>query len=324
MLKPSIAVAHLSALLLLSLPVSGWACSSCGCILSSDWENQGLSSTPGLRVDLRYDYINQNQLRHGSGTADSADVANALANGTVGETEVKTRNHYYTLGLDYSPNRDWGINLQLPYIDRDHATLGAGDSDHTNSHTRNLGDIKLIGRYQGFSEARDTGVMLGVKLPTGKHDANFASGPGAGLPLDRSLQPGSGSTDIIVGAYHTRALGKNRDGFAQVIFQAAMQTKDDYRPGNSINLNAGVRYLDWGSVVPQVQLNARAVRRDSGLNADPDNTGGRLVYLSPGVTVAVSKSAKVYGFIQLPLFQYVEGLQLAPRWNASVGLNFSL
>jgi hypothetical protein len=324
MSKFSVTVTHLAALVMLSLPVSGWACSSCGCTLSSDWENQGLSSTPGLRMDLRYDYINQNQLRHGSGTASSADVASALANGTVGETEIKTRNHYYTLGLDYSPDRDWGINLQIPYIDRDHATLGAGDTDNTNSHTRSLGDIKLIGRYQGFFEARDTGVMLGVKLATGQHDANFASGPGAGQPLDRSLQPGSGSTDIIVGAYHTRALGKNWDGFAQVIFQAAVQTKDDYRPGNSINLNLGVRYLDWGSVVPQVQVNARTVRRDSGLNADPDNTGGSLVYLSPGVTLAVSKSAKVYGFIQLPVYQYVEGLQLAPRWNASVGLNFSL
>lgn len=324
MSKLSATATNLAALMLLSLPISGWACSSCGCTLSSDWENQGLSSTPGLRVDLRYDYINQNQLRHGSGTASSADVANALTNGTVGETEVKTRNHYYTLGLDYSPNRDWGINVQIPYIDRDHATLGAGDTENTNSHTRSLGDIKLIGRYQGFFEARDTGVLLGVKLPTGKHDANFASGPGVGQQLDRSLQPGSGSTDIILGVYHTRALGKNWDGFAQAIFQVAVRTKDDYRPGNSLNLNAGVRYVDWGSVVPQLQLNARAVRRDSGLNSDPDNTGGRLVYLSPGVTMTVSKSAKVYGFIQLPLYQYVEGLQLSPRWNASVGLNFSL
>ena len=324
MSKLSATATNLAALMLLSLPISGRACSSCGCTLSSDWENQGLSSTPGLRVDLRYDYINQDQLRHGSGTASSADVASALTNGTVGETEVKTRNHYYTLGLDYSPDRDWGINVQIPYIDRDHATLGAGDTENTNSHTRSLGDIKLIGRYQGFFEARDTGVLLGVKLPTGKRDANFASGPGAGQQLDRSLQPGSGSTDIILGVYHTRALGKNWDGFAQAIYQAAVRIKDDYRPGNSLNLNAGVRYVDWGSVVPQLQLNARAVRRDSGLNSDPDNTGGRLVYLSPGVTVAVSKSAKVYGFIQLPLYQYVEGLQLSPRWNASVGLNFSL
>ena len=305
-------------------PASALACSSCGCTLSSDWENQGLASTPGVRVDLRYDYINQNQLRHGSGTASSADVAAALANGTVGETERITTNHYDTLGLDYSPSRAWGFNLQVPYIDRNHSTLGAGDTDNTYSHTQSVGDIKLIARYQGFFPDGDTGIQFGLKLPTGKHDYNFSSGPGAGTPLDRSLQPGSGSTDIILGVYRYGSLNKSWDWFAQGIFQAPIKTVGDYRPGNALNLNAGVRYMEFGNIVPQLQINAQTRQRDTGLNADPDNTGGKLVYLSPGFTAAISKSTKIYGFIQVPLYQYVEGLQLAPRWNASVGLNFSL
>lgn len=275
-------------------------------------------------MDLRYDYINQNQLRHGSGTASRGDITTALANGTVAETEQTSANHYYTLGVDYSPNRIWGFNLQVPYIDRNHSTLGAGGSENTYSHTQSMGDIKFIARYQGFSPDGDIGIQIGLKLPTGKHDYNFSSGPEAATPLDRSLQPGSGSTDLILGVYHYGTLNRNWDWFAQGIFQTAIKTLDGYRPGNALNLNTGVRYMAFDNIVPQLQINAQTRQRDTGASADPANTGGKLVYLSPGITVTLNKSTKIYSFIQVPVYQYVEGLQLAPRWNASVGLNFRL
>lgn len=275
-------------------------------------------------MDLRYDHINQNQLRHGSGTASNADIATALANGSVAETEQATANRYYTLGVDYSPNRIWGFNLQVPYIDRNHSTLGAGDSENTYSHTQSMGDIKFIARYQGFSQDGDIGIQLGLKLPTGKHDYNFSSGPQAGTSLDRSLQPGSGSTDLILGVYHYGTLNRNWDWFAQGIFQTAIKTLNGYRSGNALNLNTGVRYMAFDNIVPQLQINAQTRQRDTGASADPANTGGKLVYLSPGITVTLNKSTKIYSFIQVPVYQYVEGLQLAPRWNASVGLNFRL
>ncbi|ARU30276.1 hypothetical protein CAP31_00365 [Sulfuriferula sp. AH1] len=308
----------------LLIPAQVLACSSCGCTLSPVWENQGMSTQAGLRMDLRYDYVNQDQLRHGSGVASSADIATALANGTAGETEQYTENHYYTLGADYMLNRYWGVNLQLPYIDRDHSTLGAGDTDASSSHTQSPGDIKLIGRYQGFFPDAKTGMMLGLKLAIGKQDYNFSSGPMAGMPLDRSLQPGSGSTDLIVGAYHFDTLTPVVDWFAQGLYQSAMSTQNGYRPGDALNLNLGVRYTAFGNIMPQLQINAQTRNSDSGINADPTNTGGKLVYLSPGVTAIISDNVKIYSFIQLPVYQYVEGLQLAPRWNASFGINFGL
>jgi hypothetical protein len=308
----------------LLIPTQVFACSSCGCTLSPVWENQGMSTQAGLRMDLRYDYINQDQLRHGSGTASSADVANALANGTVEESEQYTKNHYYTLAADYMFNRDWGVNLQVPYIDRSHGTIADGDTDITSSHTNSLGDIKLIARYQGFFPDAKTGMMLGLKLPTGKQDANFSSGPGAGTPLDRSLQPGSGSTDLIVGAYHFDTLTPSLDWFVQGLYQTAMSTKDDYRPGDAYNLNLGMRYTALGKLMPQLQVNAQIRNSDSGINADTYNSGGKLAYLSPGLTYKINNDVKIYGFIQLPIYQYVEGLQLAPRWNASFGINFGL
>ncbi len=304
-------------------PLSVLACSSCGCTLSSDWENQGISAEPGFRVDLRYDYINQNQLRHGSGKANAGDAMAAAGNGQVGELETYTRNHYYTLGLDYTFDRSWGIDVQIPYVDRAHGTKpfnGVDFDPEITSHSRSIGDVKVMGRYQGLSADGDTGLMFGAKLPTGRHDVAF----GTGDPLDRSLQPGSGSTDVILGAYRFGSLNKNWDWFAQGLYQQAVATKDEYRPGNSFNMNLGLRYMGLDSAMPLLQINARTVRPDSGANADSQNTGGKIVYLSPGLTVPVTQSTRLYGFVQLPLYQHAVGFQLAPRWNASIGINVAL
>ena len=60
----------LAAALAASIPTLALACASCACSLSSDWESQGLTSGPGWRLDLRHDYINQSELRSGSGKVD--------------------------------------------------------------------------------------------------------------------------------------------------------------------------------------------------------------------------------------------------------------
>jgi hypothetical protein len=72
-------------------------------------------------------------------------------------------------------------------------------------------------------------------------------------------------------------------------------------------------------ITPQLQLNGKYVLHDTGANADQISTGGTLTYLSPGVVVPVGKQASVYGFVQLPVYQYVNGVQLAPRFTASLG-----
>jgi hypothetical protein len=324
----TVAIAGLSA----SLNV--YACASCGCTLSSDWENLGYSTSSGVKFDLRYDYLNQNQLRSGTGKISPAAASQIVNNGNPQEVEKYTTNDYLTMGLDYNFNSDWGINIQLPYIIRSHSTLGIASDGSTpgagggqyDSKTSSIGDIKIIGRYQGFTPQHNFGILFGVKLPTGNYKESGAStDPGSPdpVPIDRGLQPGTGTTDVILGAYYADSLNKNWDYFAQGVFQAAMNSKDQYKPGNGLNVNLGLRYMGFSEFSPQLQLNARHVLHDTGTNADTVSTGGTLVYLSPGVVVPVSKQTSLYGFVQLPVYQNVNGVQLAPRYTASIGARFS-
>jgi hypothetical protein len=103
-------------------------------------------------------------------------------------------------------------------------------------------------------------------------------------------------------------LNVNVGYFAQGLFQAALYSKNQYRPGDSANLTAGLRYLDFSGFSPQFQVNFRAVNRDSGANADTVGTGGILLYLSPGVDVPVSSQFSVYGFVQVPVYQNLNGV----------------
>ena len=293
------------------------ACATCGCTLSTD-AAMGFTTRPGWRVNLQYDYINQDQLRHGTGTASVVPEGNELEHGT--------RNDYITTAVSYAPNARWSLNLIVPYVIRKHTTYGEFDPlatlELSGSQSSSPGDVKLTGGYQGFLPTHNLGIQLGVKLPTGDHgdDVRFSSGPGAGEPLDASLQPGTGSTDLVLGAYYYQALSQDFDGFAHVTFQAAVATSFDYRPGNSVNLSTGVRYVGSPDWVPQLQVNIQHKGRDGGENADPDNSIGSFVYLSPGLSFQGMKHTRLYGYVQLPVYQNLDGWQLAPRWTASLGI----
>ncbi len=314
MKKPSLILLALAA----ALPSSAvFACASCGCSLSSDWDSQSMSAGSGLRFDLRYDNVNQNQVRSGTGTVASWPVPGH-------EQELYTRNRYLTAGIDYSASANWGLSLQLPYIDRSHASNGMAfdGSDAGTSHTQSLGDVKLVARYLGLRDEGNTGLQFGLKLATGSHAQTFSGGAIAGDPLDRGLQPGTGTTDAILGLFHFASLSQNWDYFGQATVQLPLNSSDGYKPGHALNLNAGFRYLGLDSWVPQVQLNARASAKDSGANASPDDSGGKTLYVSPGVSFTLGEKAKIYGFVQVPVYQNLNGYQLAPKTTFSVGTQF--
>jgi len=70
------------------------------------------------------------------------------------------------------------------------------------------------------------------------------------------------------------------------------------------------------------QLNALWRARDSGANAEPEDSGGRSLFISPGISYTVSESVQLYAFAQLPLYRYVNGTQLAVNWAAVGGVTF--
>jgi hypothetical protein len=311
---------------------AAFACASCGCSINSDWSAQGLSSAGGWSMDLRYDYLNQNRLWAGSHSISptAAAAVTVPSSDDPAEVEQYTRNDYLTATLDYASANAWGVSFTLPLIHRSHSTLGVGSDGVTfdpangayTSSATGLGDVKVLGRYFGFTEARNVGLQLGLKLPTGQK--NQTSDGGAATAVDPGLQLGTGTTDLIVGAYTFSSVADHWGYFTQGSFQAALDSGSmaggSYRPGNSVNLSVGARYSGFASFTPTVQLNARYARVDSGAAADTFSTGGKLAYLTLGAIVPLAGAVAPYVNLQLPVYQDVNGIQLTPKYTLSMGV----
>jgi hypothetical protein len=315
-----------AATLIVLLPQRAHACASCGCTLSAD-AAMGYSALPGWRLSVEYDYIDQDQLRSGT------HAVSGVPPGT--ELEHQTINQYVTTGLSYSSNSSWNLTVLVPYVIRSHSTYGIYDPTQplpelSRSFSSSIGDAKLIVSYQGFLPTNNLGVQLGVKVPTGQYGTavDFYSGPNAGTPLDASLQPGTGSTDVIIGAYYYAAISQNFDAFVNGQFQAAVkhrmdQPGNDYRPGNTTTVSFGLRYAGSARWAPQLQMNLLHKSPDTGALADVQNSAGNVAYLSPGITAQLLASLHVFAFVQLPVYSNLYGIQLFPRWTASAGLTYA-
>lgn len=334
------------------LPPGAHACATCGCTLSTDAAT-GYSTASGWRVNVDYTFIDQDRLRHGDGRASPQQVVDQPSDpsGDGGEIEKQTINRYLNMDVAYRFNAEWGIDLLLPWVVRDHTTYGDQEQPYAPAQTApdqvsaaklaGLGDIKLLGNYQGFLPTRNLGVQFGVKLPTGRyggenedgvtagHPVHFHDGPAAGDALDTSLQAGTGSTDLIVGAYYYQAVSQDFDAFVNGQFQAAVTQRldasdADFRPGNLASMSFGLRYEAHANWVPQLQINLQHKSADQGALADHPDSAGTVAYLSPGISASLGKHIQAYAFVQVPVYSHLSGYQLFPHWTGTVGLSMAL
>ena len=293
------------------------ACASCGCTLTADWLSQGLAAQPGTTLSLRYDYVPQTTLRSGTQKVDRG----AIDFPTTREIERYTYNHSLTVTLDHQFANDWGLDVQLPVLTRPHETIGEGTIEPSHSDTNGIGDLRVVGRWQGLSTPGNvTGIETGLVLPTGKFSETFKSGPEAGLEVDRGLQPGTGTVQAVFGAYHLGAISPELGYFLQVTGQLPLTSRAAYKPGSFAQVSAALNYTHWRNITPQLQLSFRKTWRDSGADADRPNSGGEQVNLAPGLSAKLGTRVVGFTFIELPLFTRVNGYQLVPKAKFSAGL----
>ncbi len=307
------------ALATLFVPLAAQA--SCGgafCNLSTDWDIQGIASKPGIRLDVRAEFINLDQLRHGTHTVAPAGEVNE-------HDEVHTLNRNLLTTLDWNINPDWGVTFKVPLLSRAHkhifnADNGAGGTDPELEkwNFSGIGDVQAIARYRFFSSKdSNAGIRFGLKLPTGSiHKKNSEE------EAERTLQPGSGSVDSLLGAYYNRHDG-NIGWFAQGTWQQTLYQRNDFRAGTKLSADVGLSYSATPDLSLMLQLNALHKFKDSGANAEPADSGSSTLSLSPGLSYRVTTGTQVYGFLQKPIYQYVNGAQLTADWSVAFGVNTS-
>jgi hypothetical protein len=309
------------AALVIALPLIGFtttAAHACACGCSVFDVGGGLlpqEMDHGGRVFLEYWFSNQSQNWIGTSRAPLAL-----------NKDQNLNTSWYSVGFSYNFNRDWGVFMRIPYATRTLTTdtgpppMGMGVQRFDSN---SVGDIEIEAMYTGFFKDMSTGVMFGLKLPTGTFTA-----PG----LDRDNQIGTGSTDLIVQFFHRGMLsGDNAWQYFQQIrwqqpflYQSAADPQgffdgnpgvvQTYKPGLQVDGAIGILYNNWYNVLGfdkitplgQVILSHRT--HDNGTGADPLNTGFDRAMLSPGIEFtkvideANNRVMKFYADIEIPVY----------------------
>ena len=275
-----------------------------------------MPTQPGGLAYIEYDTMDQNQNWSGSSSAPAANND---------DKEIST--NFYTAGLQYLFNREWGLHVQVPYWERTFKTTDdAGNAASAN--ISGLGDIRLEAIYTGLSPDMSTGLTFGLKLPTG----SYKNQPDI---VDRDTQIGTGSTDVLLGGYMVGAFApaSSWNWFAQAKLDSPLSGQDGYFPGSEVDLATGT-YYDFGSVgfvsklAPVLTLKASNRLPDSGPLAAVDTannpqSGFTRVLAGPGIEADIG-AFRVFADVEVPVYQYVNGNQLVANvlYKAVVGYLF--
>jgi hypothetical protein len=300
---------------------AGAASASCGsafCVLNTNWATQGVGHEAGTsRLDLHFEYVDQKNLHSGTKKISPEDDNEDIR-------EVRTINRNWVATYDYAFNKNWSVSASLPVVSRSHShiedpTGAAGGPTPESWNFTKAGDARVLGYYQFDNDKNPLvgyGLAFGLKLPTGSTKVTN----GEGVAAERMLQPGTGSTDAVLGGYYSApGIGGDSSWFAQILYQQAVSTKGEYKPGSQFQANVGLRFPFAGDWQALLQLNGMIKGKDSGTNSEPDLSGSRTLFLSPGLAYSITHDFQLYSFVQLPLYRFYNGIQLAVDWAVVAG-----
>ncbi len=292
------------------LAAAGAAQSSCGsafCVLNTNWSTQGVASEPGaFRLDERFEFVDQKHLQSGTKRVSTDDVA------AEETTELRTINRNLLTTLDYAFSRNWTASVSAPAVSRSHSHIVNATGETEKWDFTKIGDTRVLGMYRFVNQ----GLIFGLKLPTGGYRVSNADG----VVAERALQPGTGSTDLVVGGYYSvPGIHQDSSWFVQGLYQQAVSTKEEYKPGNQFQLNVGYRCPLGHDLQALLQVNSLIKGKDSGANAEPDLSGSKSVFLSPGLIYSLTHDLQLYSFVQVPIYRFYNGAQLSVDWAFVAG-----
>jgi len=308
-----VAMLLLPSLIMVGLTTTQAFACACGC---------SVFDVGGLDLPQEQDHGGRVFFEFWSGDQTQNYVGSSRAPASL-NSDKRINTQWYNVGFSYSFNKDWGVMVRIPTANRTLTTDTGAFAGVTSFNSKDIGDIEIMGMYTGFFKDMSTGIMFGVKLPSGTFTA-----PG----LDRDNQIGSGSTDLLLGAFHRGLLtGDNAwQYFGQFLlrrpflYQAAADPQgffdgnpgvvQNYFPGYQIDGAAGIVYnnlyhvLGLDKITPLAQVIVSDRSRDTGTGADPYNSGFDRVMLSPGVEFtkvvdeANNRVIKLYADVEFPVY----------------------
>jgi len=231
----------------------------------------------------------------------------------------------------YGATRDLTVGATLPIIQRRLRFDDPAGGRRTIS-ADGLGDLALVGAYRFYRRdvERSTtqfSLLGGLKLPTGRTDVEDSDLPrltgGTETRLPPNLQLGSGAVDGIVGLAGFHNIDR-LSFYADVQGKLNTEGAQDFRAGNSLHYDLSADYvlLPGRNMFLILELNGVFKARAEQAGRTVRDSGGHLLFLSPGIQYLPIPPLILEAGVQIPILRDLNGRQLAPDWSAVVGLRY--
>jgi len=294
------------------------------CLLSQGISPLDTMKGTGIKISERYTVLDQVY----QGTSEKA---NPGAKETHWTTELTgfygiTPDFMVLAVIPYKNGMTTGELMQNPDGTLDLDTGGAGRAS-------GLGDVALLGRYTFLKkETPDTTTVMagvaGIKFATGNTNARTNSGEF----LDSHLQPGTGSTDYLLGLSYSHSL--QRLSFSANLLGTITTegkfgtTKHEF--GNALNYDASGKYRiapeAFSPTKPQLfaalGINGEVRQREKEDGVAVPDSGGNTVYLSPGLQLVLAPHWVVEASYQHAIYHKLNGTQLGETYKAITGVTY--
>jgi hypothetical protein len=279
-----------AALLAAVLAVEASACSQCLC--GTPFPSDALGGV----VPMQFRYGFEERYLSKSNALDEAPG-----------TEQEREHRVSAFGL-WRPTNRLALLARVPYNAKEitESPVGAEAETHREHGIGDAEALALVGLIHGTgAHAPTLSGVLGVTAPTGSNDRRDVNGD----RLDQHLQPGTGAWSGTAGLNIALAVsGGTFD--ASVLGRANGTSEAGYRYGNVALYNAGYTTSARRSLQLIAQLNGRSAKRDQVEDGTLDeNTGGTVLYASPGIRWRSAIGVGIEGVVQFPIYESLYGVQ---------------
>jgi hypothetical protein len=282
----------------------------------------GETLKPGkFSVELRTDYT---EFEHLS----SAQLATKAAQ--AGSFDLLDRSFVSTIGVSYGVVENFQLGLTLGYYEAVNARetefdAGTGDTEILTFDPDGLTDLWLTGKYRFYrGPAGSMAVFGGVKFPTGKFDVKNSEGE----RVEPSATAGSGSYDGMLGLAYSRFLTSQftLDTSGQYTIRSEA---DEFKLGDRVDAGLALAYRFTEDIqrFPQVsafgEVNLRYLFKSEEDGERDPNTGGTVLFLTPGIRVGFTRNFSLTVSSPLPVWQDLNGTQLETSYKINGALTLS-
>ena len=158
------------------------------------------------------------------------------------------------LGAAFGVTDDLTVAVRLPFVLRRNIREGTHAHDEDTGAPINgvaargdssgIGDATVLGQWRFYNNpaaGMEVALLFGLKLPTGATNVHDNQGE----LFEAEFQPGSGSTDALIGAAFTQRFGAWSFD-ANVLYVAVQKGTQQTNLGDRFNYNAAVSYRLFG------------------------------------------------------------------------------